>query len=69
MTTKITLAALIVAVLGGALVTVAEAHKFAPPPRGFHNPAQMLHTCDGTIGCGPGFVVVRCRHPGPCIPK
>jgi hypothetical protein len=67
MTTKITMAALIVAVLGGALATVAEARKFAPPPGGLHTPRQT-HACDGTTSCAPG---VGCRRPiknRPCAP-
>jgi hypothetical protein len=67
MTTKITMAALIVALLSGALATAAEARKFAPPPGGLR-PLPTVHSCDGTIGCLPGL---QCRRPivkGPCLP-
>jgi hypothetical protein len=62
MTTKITMAALILAVVSGALATAAEAHKFAPPPGGLHPPQRGAHACDETIGCLPP---VSCHFPCP----
>ena len=67
MTTKITMAALIVAVLSGALATAAEAHKFAPSPGGLR-PPPATHACDGTTSCSPGLVCKRIGKFGPCPP-
>jgi len=70
MTTKITIATLMFAVLGGALATVAEAHKFAPPPPGLRPPArEATHACDGTTSCLPNVLFCRpITKFGPCPP-